>query len=143
MKRLSLLLLASSTLWAAGLQRPNVGGARAIGMGGAYTAVADDPSAVWFNPAGTAFYGDNVVLTHVLERLVEGLGEPFIGNDYVADIIRHFPDVSIGFAGADPWQGQAAVRERQRAVKDLGLKGLKLVPPTQAFFPNDRRFYPL
>jgi long-chain fatty acid transport protein len=44
----------------AGLSRPNVVGARAIGMGGAYTAVADDPTAVWYNPAGTAVYGDNV-----------------------------------------------------------------------------------
>ncbi|HEY7063078.1 MAG TPA: amidohydrolase family protein [Chloroflexota bacterium] len=71
------------------------------------------------------------------------LGEPFIGNDYVADVVRRFPDVFVGFAGADPWQGQAAVNELERAVTELGLKGLKLVPPTQAFFPNDRRFYPL
>jgi long-chain fatty acid transport protein len=45
---------------AGGLGRPNVVGARAIGMGGAFTAVADDPTAVWHNPAGTAIYGDNV-----------------------------------------------------------------------------------
>jgi long-chain fatty acid transport protein len=44
----------------AGLERPNVVGARAVGLGGAYTAVADDPTAVWHNPAGTAIYGDNV-----------------------------------------------------------------------------------
>jgi len=43
----------------AGLERPNVVGARAIGIGGGYTAIADDPTAVWHNPAGTAFYGDN------------------------------------------------------------------------------------
>lgn len=30
-------------------------GARAEGMGSAFTAVADDPSALWFNPAGIAF----------------------------------------------------------------------------------------
>ncbi len=30
-------------------------GARAQGMGGAFTGVADDPSAAWFNPAGIAF----------------------------------------------------------------------------------------
>ena len=30
-------------------------GARAEGMGGAFTAVADDPSAIYFNPAGIAF----------------------------------------------------------------------------------------
>jgi long-chain fatty acid transport protein len=35
--------------------------ARAIGLGGAFTAVADDPTAVWHNPAGTALYGENVV----------------------------------------------------------------------------------
>ena len=29
-------------------------GARAVGMGGAYTAVADDPNAVYWNPAGLA-----------------------------------------------------------------------------------------
>src|SRR5690349_1003612 len=29
------------------------------------------------------------------------LGEPFIGNDYVADVVRRYPDVFIGFAGAD------------------------------------------
>ncbi|HEY2743489.1 MAG TPA: hypothetical protein VGL86_02660, partial [Polyangia bacterium] len=44
----------------AGLSRPNIVGARAIGMGGAFTAIADDPTAVWYNPAGTALYGDNV-----------------------------------------------------------------------------------
>lgn len=44
----------------AGLSRPNVVGARAIGIGGGYTAIADDPTAVWHNPAGTALYGDNV-----------------------------------------------------------------------------------
>src|SRR5262249_35589210 len=43
------------------LQRPNVIGARAIGLGGAFTAVADDPTAVWHNPAGTAFAGDTAV----------------------------------------------------------------------------------
>ncbi|HWE31152.1 MAG TPA: hypothetical protein VHB97_24260, partial [Polyangia bacterium] len=50
----------SSHAHAAGLSRPNVVGARAIGMGGAFTAVADDPTAVWYNPSGTAIYGDNV-----------------------------------------------------------------------------------
>ena len=52
-------LLGAPRAWGAGLARPNVVGARAIGLGGAFTAVADDPTAVWHNPAGTAIYGDN------------------------------------------------------------------------------------
>jgi len=30
-------------------------GSKAMGMGNAFTAIADDPSAQWFNPAGSAF----------------------------------------------------------------------------------------
>jgi predicted TIM-barrel fold metal-dependent hydrolase len=36
-----------------------------------------------------------------------------------------------------------AIQELERSVKELGLKGLKLHPTTQAFSPNDTRFYPL
>ena len=38
---------------------------------------------------------------------------------------------------------EAAVEEVERAVTDLGLRGLKLHPIHQAFHPNDERFYSL
>jgi long-chain fatty acid transport protein len=46
---------------AAGLARPTVVGSRSLGMAGAFTAVADDPTALWHNPAGPAFFGENMI----------------------------------------------------------------------------------
>lgn len=48
------LLVFSHTLIFAGGFQINEHGARAMGMGGAFTAVANDPSAIFFNPAGLA-----------------------------------------------------------------------------------------
>jgi predicted TIM-barrel fold metal-dependent hydrolase len=70
-------------------------------------------------------------------------GQPYVGNDYVASIVQQYPDQFIGFASVDPWKGQLAIKELERSVKELGLRGLKLHPTTQAFYPNDSRFYPL
>jgi predicted TIM-barrel fold metal-dependent hydrolase len=65
-------------------------------------------------------------------------------NDEVARLIKKFPDVFIGgWAMIDPWKGKAATKELERCVKELGLMGLKFQQALQAFFPNDRRFYPL
>jgi predicted TIM-barrel fold metal-dependent hydrolase len=71
-------------------------------------------------------------------------GRPPLANDFIARMIREYPDVFIGgWACVDPWKGQAAIREAERAVKELGLLGLKFQQDAQRFFPNDRRFYPL
>ena len=70
-------------------------------------------------------------------------GEPPDTNDYVAQIVREFPEQFVGFATVDPWKGSWAVQELERSVGELGLSGLKLHPIHQAFFPNDSRFYPL
>lgn len=70
-------------------------------------------------------------------------GLPPVTNDYVADVVKTYPGAFIGFASVDPWKGKIAVAELERAVKTLGLKGLKLHPIAQGFYLNDRRFYPL
>lgn len=69
--------------------------------------------------------------------------EPFEGNDYIAETVARYPDTFIGWCSVDPWNGRAAVKELERAVTQLGLRGLKLHPTTQKFFPSDERFYPL
>lgn len=69
-------------------------------------------------------------------------GEPAVRNDYVAAIARRYPDRFIAFGSVDPWQGKMAIKEAERC-QELGLRGIKLLPMTQEFYPNDQRFYPL
>lgn len=57
------LLVFSHTLIYSGGFQVNEHGSRAMGMGGAFIAVASDPSAIYFNPAGlTQLRGFNVML---------------------------------------------------------------------------------
>ena len=64
-------------------------------------------------------------------------------NDYVAQTVESYPDVFVGFCSVDPRKGKAAVEELERSVLSLGLRGLKLHPIHQAFFPDDPAFIPL
>jgi len=52
----------ASAAHAGGLARPNVVSARGVALGGAFTAIADDPSAWYYNPAGAAWGEDAVSL---------------------------------------------------------------------------------
>ena len=70
-------------------------------------------------------------------------GVPAYPNDELAAACRKYPERFIGFAGIDPWKGEQAIRELERCVGELGLKGVKLHPGRQQFYPNDTRFYPL
>lgn len=70
-------------------------------------------------------------------------GTPRVSNDYIAEVVDQHPDFFRGFASVDPHKGKQATRELERSVKELHLSGLKLHPIMQAFFPDDREFYPL
>ncbi|MEK7365989.1 MAG: outer membrane protein transport protein [Candidatus Deferrimicrobiota bacterium] len=73
---LLVLLFTASTSFAAGFRLVE-GGAKAMGMGFAFTAHADDPSAIYFNPAGlTQLKGQNVMggLTYVRNNGAEFSG---------------------------------------------------------------------
>jgi hypothetical protein len=66
----------------------------------------------------------------------------YSSNEFIAEICRRYPEKFIGFASVSPKNPDApAILEN--AVKNLGLKGLKLHPPLQDFAPNDKIAWPL
>ncbi len=65
-------------------------GARSMGMGHAFTAIADDPTAVFWNPAGLEYiYQQSVTLFHM--SLFEGTNYDFLGYA--------FPTLGLGTFG--------------------------------------------
>jgi long-chain fatty acid transport protein len=55
-----LIVTAISTgAFASGYSKPTWGGARAIGLGGAFVGVADDATAIWHNASGLSFIADD------------------------------------------------------------------------------------
>lgn len=71
-----------------------------------------------------------------------GLGERRVPNKEVLEGAQRNSDVLIPFASIDPWKGRMGVQEARELI-ELGVKGFKFHPSTQAFYPNDRRVYPL
>jgi len=79
---LLVLLFTASTSFAAGFRLPEAG-VKAMGMGFAFTAQADDPSAIYFNPAGlTQLKGHNVMVgvTYVRENGADFTGTTPVDN---------------------------------------------------------------
>jgi uncharacterized protein len=80
-----------------------------------------------------------VVFT-VDERLT---GRPHLSNDDVVQFAAEHADVAMAFVSLDPTRGPDAVREARRLIATGHVHGLKLHPPVQQFFANDRIVYPL
>ena len=80
------------------------------------------------------------VIFTVDERLS---GRRHMTNDDVIRFAADNSDVAIAFASVDPTRGPEAVREAKRLLATGHVHGLKLHPPLQQFFANDRAVYPL
>ena len=64
-------------------------------------------------------------------------------HEKTAEIVSQYPDRFIGVAVVDPREGMKAVRELERAVKELGLKCFYATPFRFGIRANDKKFYPL
>jgi predicted TIM-barrel fold metal-dependent hydrolase len=69
-------------------------------------------------------------------------GRPPVSNEEIVRVAAANPDIVIPFASVDPARPDAAERVRT-LIRDHGVRGFKFHPNIQAFFPNDRKAYPL
>jgi predicted TIM-barrel fold metal-dependent hydrolase len=70
-------------------------------------------------------------------------GRPHLTNDDILAFAAANADIAIPFVSVDPTRGASAVAEARRLVATGAVRGLKLHPPLQQFFPNDRLAYPV
>lgn len=64
-------------------------------------------------------------------------------NSSVLEFCRAYPQKFVGFWGIDPHKKMAAVYETERAVKELGMKGIAIDPYLAHIPASEARFYPL
>ncbi|MFN7930633.1 MAG: amidohydrolase family protein [Blastocatellia bacterium] len=64
-------------------------------------------------------------------------------NDLIAEMVRLYPNRFVGVATVNLEKPVEAVRELERAVKELGCKALRIVPWLWKLPPNDKLYYPL
>ena len=79
------------------------------------------------------------VIFTVDERLS---GRPQVSNDTVVEFAAQNSDIMMAFASVDPTRGPEAISEAKRLIATGLVRGFKLHPPIQGFFPNDRIAYP-
>jgi uncharacterized protein len=105
---------------------------------------ADDCHAAWGDrvPPGTTLEAHWQAMLPVSRAVVFGLqaraSDIWVPNDYVAEYVAQHREKLIGFASVDPNDDGAPV-ELERAVRELGLCGLKLGPIYQHVDPNGER----
>lgn len=108
-------------------------------------AILEDLMRSWGRPLWDVTLEEHWAAMAGVERaIVLAFEAPRIGvvvpNDYVADYVGQHAEKLIGFASVDPNHPHAPY-ELERAVKQLGLKGLKLAPIYQHFDPSSAAAY--
>ncbi len=93
-------------------------GERAIGLGGAYTGIADDPSAAYYNPAGLmeggefALLGSLSSIVYTRQKIDNAFQSPYLNQDFVSDSTTTLPH----FVGTVVKLGKKAFGDRRFAV---------------------------
>jgi len=94
--------------------------------------------------ASVASYYRSRKMAFVIFTVDETLtGRPSLSNEDVLAFAAKHPDLAIPFISINPNRGADGLAEARRLLATGQVRGLKLHPPIQEFYPNDRVAYPL
>ena len=88
------------------------------------------------NSAGIDYSVISVIDYGLAKRVGEAGLDILEINRLYSQVAQKFPNRVIALAGVDP-RRRNALEVLKKGVKDFGMKGIKLLPPT-GFYPNDR-----
>jgi len=101
-------------------------------------------SGVSHDPEAMAEYYRSRNMACVIFTVDESLtGRAVLSNESIAEFAANNADIALAFASINPHRGAEGVAEARRLVASGTIRGLKLHPPLQEFFPNDKIAYPL
>jgi predicted TIM-barrel fold metal-dependent hydrolase len=92
------------------------------------------------DPVG--YYAERNMMAVIFDVDAESASRERMNNDEVLELAGRSDGRLIPFGSIDPYKRQAAIRELER-IHDMGARGVKLQPITQAFMMNDPEFYPI
>ena len=95
------------------------------------------------SPAETVAAMDAAGIERLLMTSWTAPGRNIASNDRIAEFIREYPTRFVGIAGVNLERPVEAVRELDRAIRELGFKALRVIPWLWKLPPNDRLYYPL
>jgi long-chain fatty acid transport protein len=146
---LLLILCFSPTVWAGGWNNTLMG-CRAIALGAAFAGVADDPSAVFYNPAGIVFQeqilnlsinGFRIMPTHEYT----GIAGPTLQSKFNSTIPQVFltykanEKVTMGFGAYAPYAtGGVDWEKSELGVPLKTYVGIYSLTPTVAYQVNEK-----
>jgi len=107
-------------------------GARPLGMGGAFVAVADDANTIWWNPAGVATT-KHKEMTLMYNEMGEDIRHQFLAYNQPAGKLRGGLGGSISYLSVSNIQGYSpgGIKTKKLSTYDLGISlcyGLRIIP---------------
>lgn len=84
----------------------------------------------------------------IVKGIIAGRASPLWGavpNDEIQIFIKKYPETFIGLAGIHPLPIEAATKEVERCINELGFRGITLEPgaANPPMYPNDETLYPV